>query len=233
MDYPKITKTSDGGYAITGDSYDLSVTEDNVGLIKINSNGDTLWTKTYGTIASAERGNDIIETADGHLAIAGDINYTTGFLLVVDSLGNGCNQQHTNTTVTNITLTVTHPTIFAYPLIITDSIFSDTLNSIPVIKTDICSVTTAINEQENISSNTILVFPNPFSTQTTLETDNLLHNATLTVYNCFGQTVKQIKNISGRTVVLSRDNLASGMYFVRLTEESKIIAADKLVISDK
>ncbi|MBI3502046.1 MAG: T9SS type A sorting domain-containing protein, partial [Bacteroidetes bacterium] len=49
----------------------------------------------------------------------------------------------------------------------------------------------------------------------------------------FGQTVKQIKNINGRTVVFSRDNLASGLYFVRLTEENKTIAVDKLVITDK
>ncbi|MBI3502444.1 MAG: T9SS type A sorting domain-containing protein [Bacteroidetes bacterium] len=51
--------------------------------------------------------------------------------------------------------------------------------------------------------------------------------------NCFGQTVKQIKNISGQTVVFSRDNLASGLYFVRLTQDSKIIAVDKFVIADK
>jgi hypothetical protein len=66
-----------------------------------------------------------------------------------------------------------------------------------------------------------------------LQTDNLLSNATLTVVNCFGQTVKQINNIRGQTVVLSRDNLASGLYFVRLTEDHKFISADKLVITDK
>jgi len=80
--------------------------------------------------------------------------------------------------------------------------------------------------------NSLQIFPNPFSTLTTLQTDNLLHNATLSVDNCFGQTVKQIKNISGQTVVFSRDNLASGLYFVRLTEENKIYTG-KLVITDK
>ena len=75
--------------------------------------------------------------------------------------------------------------------------------------------------------------PNPFSTQTTLQTDIPLKNATLTIYNCFGQAVKEIKNISGQTAILSRDDLASGLYFVRLTEGNKIIAADKLVITDK
>ena len=85
-----------------------------------------------------------------------------------------------------------------------------------------------------ISSNeqTISIFPNPFFMQTTIEADNLLKNATLTMDNCFGQTVKEIKNISGQTVTLFRDNLQSGLYFLRLTENNKIIATKKIVITD-
>jgi hypothetical protein len=79
----------------------------------------------------------------------------------------------------------------------------------------------------------VSIFPNPFSTETTFQTDKLFLDATLTVYNSFGQTVKQIKNISERTVAISRDNLASGLYFVRLTEENKTIAVYNLVITDK
>jgi len=85
----------------------------------------------------------------------------------------------------------------------------------------------------NTNRHQFTIFPNPLSIETTLQTDNLLRNATLTVDNCFGQTVKQIKNISGQTVVLSRDNLPSGLYFVRLTENNKTLAVDKLVITDK
>ena len=88
-----------------------------------------------------------------------------------------------------------------------------------------------INEPNNLID-TVRVFPNPFSTQTTFQTDVLLNNATLTVYNSLGQTIKQIKNISGQTVVLSRDNLASGLYFIRITEGNKVITAKKLVITD-
>ena len=94
------------------------------------------------------------------------------------------------------------------------------------------TVNTCIGVQ-NISENkSINISPNPFCSQTVLRTDNLLHNATLTVDNCFGQTVAQIKNINGQTVVFSRDNLASGLYFVRLTEDNKIFT-DKLIITDK
>jgi hypothetical protein len=69
--------------------------------------------------------------------------------------------------------------------------------------------------------------------QIVLYSSTPLHNATLTVDNIFGQTVAQIKNINGQTVSFSRDNLPSGVYFLRLTEDNKTFATEKLVITDK
>lgn len=82
------------------------------------------------------------------------------------------------------------------------------------------------------STRSIFIYPNPFSSQTTLRTDELLTNTTLTIYNSFGQTVKQIENLAGQTITLQRDNLASGLYFVRLTQNGKTFSVDKLVIAD-
>jgi len=87
--------------------------------------------------------------------------------------------------------------------------------------------------EENIENASFNIFPNPFSCQTTLWTAKQLSNATLTIDNCFGQTVAQIKNISGQTVTFSRDNLASGLYFIRLIQDNKVLAVDKLLITDK
>jgi len=98
---------------------------------------------------------------------------------------------------------------------------------------DSCNVCMLGINENNPKPYLLNISPNPFSSQTVLQINNYLNNATLTVYNSFGQTVKQIKNISGQTVVLSRDNLASGLYFIRLTENNKTLAVDKLVITDK
>jgi hypothetical protein len=76
------------------------------------------------------------------------------------------------------------------------------------------------------------ISPNPFSSQTILQIDNSLNNATLTVYNAIGQQVKQIKNISGQTITIQRDNLPNGLYFINLVQGNKIIASNKLVIID-
>ncbi|HQB74847.1 MAG TPA: T9SS type A sorting domain-containing protein [Bacteroidales bacterium] len=99
-------------------------------------------------------------------------------------------------------------------------------------KDTIINLLTSIDENMSHTLGHLQIFPNPFSTQTTLQSNFPLTNATLTVYNSCGQTVKQIKNISGQTVTFSRDNLASGLYFVRLTEGNKIFT-DKLIITDR
>ncbi len=107
--------------------------------------------------------------------------------------------------------------------------FSTNPTSTPWFMGNRCSLATGI---ENSISNSSSVFPNPFSSQATLQSDYFFKNATLIVYNTFGQTVKELKNISGQTVFLSRDHIASGLYFVKLTQDSKVITVDKLVIID-
>lgn len=82
------------------------------------------------------------------------------------------------------------------------------------------------------TNNGITIFPNPFSSQTVLHTANFFNGTTLTVYNLNGQMVKQIKNISGQTIIFNRDNLSSGFYFIRFTQNNKTIFTDKLVITD-
>ncbi len=74
--------------------------------------------------------------------------------------------------------------------------------------------------------------PNPFSAQTTFQANKFLKNASLTVYNLYGQTIKQMDNLSGQAIIFKRDNLPSGLYFVRLTQDGKTFSADKFVIVD-
>ncbi len=76
------------------------------------------------------------------------------------------------------------------------------------------------------------IFPNPFSSQTTLKFDAVLKNVIFTIYNSSGQQVKQIKNISGQTITFHREDLPNGIYFLQITQDNKIIAMEKLVITD-
>jgi hypothetical protein len=91
---------------------------------------------------------------------------------------------------------------------------------------------TAINEIKTNEEYKCTLFPNPFSIWTTFHTDKILKDATLTVYNLYGQEVKQIKNISGQSSTFYRDNLSNGLYFFQLTQDNKIVMTNKLVITD-
>jgi hypothetical protein len=87
--------------------------------------------------------------------------------------------------------------------------------------------------QSNASrEHSIKIYPNPFETETVIQTDILLHDGNLTLYNSLGQIVKQISNISGHQVTLQRDNLTSGLYFIQLTERNQIIGSGKLMIKE-
>ena len=79
-------------------------------------------------------------------------------------------------------------------------------------------LTSITKEEEKLK---LSISPNPFSTQIVLQSDIFLNNAILTVDNYLGQTI-----------VFSRDNFSSGLYFVRLIENDKLLAVDKLVITD-
>lgn len=93
-----------------------------------------------------------------------------------------------------------------------------------------CGLSTYTSEIKN--SYDIKVYPNPFSVQTTLQSNVFLNNATLTLYNSLGQSVKQIRNISGHTITLHRDNIPNGIYNLLLIENNKTFSIAKIVITD-
>jgi hypothetical protein len=65
----------DGGYIIAGDKWSLVADSADVCLIKTDSLGDTLWTKTYGSFA-VDVGRYVQQTQDGGYIIVG---YTRSF----------------------------------------------------------------------------------------------------------------------------------------------------------
>ncbi|MFZ4399257.1 MAG: choice-of-anchor tandem repeat GloVer-containing protein [Bacteroidales bacterium] len=86
---------------------------------------------------------------------------------------------------------------------------------------------------EEKSLQEITIRPNPFSFQSTIHSKRFFKDAILTIYNSYGQKLKQINNISGQTIILNRDNLPNGIYFLRFTEDNKTFPTVKLLIQEK
>ena len=51
-------------------------------------------------------------------------------------------------------------------------------------------------------------------------------------YNTYGQLIKQMNQLFGKTIILQRDNLPSGVYFIQLSQDNKLISTEKMVITD-
>jgi type IX secretion system substrate protein len=84
-----IIQTSDSGFVALGILNAWTTNSDMI-LIKLNSLGDTLWTKQYGGSGS-DIGYSIHETFDHNLAIAGAtssfVTSSSAFILITDSIG--------------------------------------------------------------------------------------------------------------------------------------------------
>ena len=87
-----VVQTSDGGYAAVGINYTAGTQYYDIYLVRLDSNGDSLWTKNIGG-QSYEIGNSIQQTADGGFIIGGQ-TYSYGnldgdfYMVKTDANGN-------------------------------------------------------------------------------------------------------------------------------------------------
>ena len=87
-----VQQTSDGGYVLTGKTWDINSGLTSALLIKTDANGDMLWKKTFG-VWQDEYGYSVQQTSDGGYILAGDtvLSGSGGadiWLIKTDSLGN-------------------------------------------------------------------------------------------------------------------------------------------------
>jgi hypothetical protein len=95
-----------------------------------------------------------------------------------------------------------------------------------------CENQSALGIDEFEARSQIKIGPNPYSVSTIVQSDKILNNVTLTLYDAHGNQVKRIINITGKVLILQRDGLPSGIYFLNLTSEGGNIFKTKLLIED-
>lgn len=86
-----VRQSSDGGYILTGWTNSFGAGEDDVYIVKTDSEGDTLWTRTFGDVF-CDKAMSIIETSDGCYAAIGGTGYwgyypTNAYLIKLNADG--------------------------------------------------------------------------------------------------------------------------------------------------
>jgi hypothetical protein len=76
----------------------------------------------------------------------------------------------------------------------------------------------------------ILVWPNPIGHNATVVTSLPLKHATAELYNSVGDPVRNWSNLEGTRFTLSRAGLATGLYWLRLEEDGKVVAVKPVIV---
>ena len=80
----------------------------------------------------------------------------------------------------------------------------------------VCGGTLGVSEQK-IQENSLLVYPNPFNNELTINYELENNTATLAIYNLVGEQIKT-QTITQKTTVIDLDNEPNGIYLVTITD---------------
>ena len=86
-------------------------------------------------------------------------------------------------------------------------------------------------EENELNHIALKTFPNPFNEKITLSVPGTVkvENASLCIMNISGQVIKKIEHISQNTIVIERNNMATGMYFYELIIDKNTSACGKFI----
>jgi hypothetical protein len=218
-----VEQTDDGGFIFTGRTQSFgpdSGIARNIYLVKTTAMGDTLWTRTYGSVIN--NGYSVKQVNDGGYIIAS--SPTRMNVIRTDSLGHtaGCNEYTTNTIINSVS-----------PIILTGVNTSSggsansaaTLTRYTSITVNTECMSTGI-ENMVAESNKTNIYPNPFANQINIATGNNELSEVI-VYDIASRKLLQ-QNFTS-TITLNTEQLAKGIYIYEVRNKNGVIKKGKVI----
>ena len=213
--------TADGGFILAGytSSYGSGLTD--IYLIKLNSIGDTLWTKAYGG-SDLDQAYCIRETSNGDFIIAGVTGTGNADVLVVRTDKDG-NVKWTKTigdSTPEIGQSVRETADGGFIIAGWDNKYGQGMEDYYLIRLapDVGIQDSESNKRKGKIQ--VLISPNPFTSMTNIRLIGTSKHrpATLTIYDSAGRFVKLVK-LETSTYQLGTD-LKAGIYFLKLNSKA-------------
>jgi type IX secretion system substrate protein len=216
-----VQQTFDGGYIITGWTYNFGSGIWNMYLIKTDTIGNLEWTKVISAIIAS--GHSIQQTTDGGYIIAGSGSslgpgHDDFYLIKTDSLGNsGCNDGSTTTIV------ITPPTQVSNPATIVTSpgTIVGTPTSSPYSGGVVTTLCLNVGINEIATNNLFLIQPNPATDNFTISFEKMILNGNVIILNIFGENVFAESIFNEYQKEINLKNIAGGIYFVKVFNGEK------------
>ncbi|HYV92807.1 MAG TPA: T9SS type A sorting domain-containing protein [Chitinophagales bacterium] len=227
-----VLQTIDSGYIVAGYTNSFGYGLSDVYLVKLNGNGDTLWTRTFGG-GSIDVSYSIQQANDGGYIIAGNtLSFGVGtyaiYLIKTDADGNSpCNQSAAATIVTTpFTQAANAPSIIStggtvsYPA----TAFGSGANPV-----SLC-IGVGLNETAK-DDHSFSILPNPSEGNFIISLEHPVRNGFIQISNCLGVTIykENIYSLSNKQVNLI--NASNGIYLVKIFDGEKQNTG-KLIIQD-
>ena len=231
-----VRPVADGGFIVAGNAERLGIDHHNTYLLKTDSEGHIVWTRSYGQSdpdpeINSETAVSVALTPDGGYALAG---YTTSYgaggydfyLLKTDSLGSSpCFE-------VDLTLIEGNPATQVTISNLTSSMGGTVANASQLYESG-CMVTELCEANAiQVPSFTQLgytLFPNPATTQLRIQTTDVTNNAVLTLTDLNGRTVLTTK-VNGSETTVSVAHLPAGVYICALQNGANLVARQMLVV---
>ncbi|MGZ4116284.1 MAG: T9SS type A sorting domain-containing protein, partial [Bacteroidia bacterium] len=231
--------TSSGDYLSYGETEIFPFSAFNFYLEKIDTNGTSMWRKTFGG-TGADAIFSVKEDADGGFICTGYSNSYNGgspldlVILKTDAAGNFLWKQTYGGPGIDIGYEIIK-SVDDNGFIITGKTFT-TDDEYYLLKLDTNGIVSGIQDRQTNLKSLSDAFPNPCTNQVSIKynLETCTKKVNLVLTDILGNVIKSVVlDSSKKEVIINVSDLNSGIYFYSLEENDKIISTKKLIITSQ